>query len=319
MTSVKGFIEPLKRPDVLGVHSVDHFSIEVPDLKVAQNFYSTFGLDVREEGNNLGLYAEGDDHRWGVISEGKAKRLAYLSFGVYEDDMERFKRHLEGLGVKLSDPPKGISSNGLWVEDPAGVRIELRAADKVSPSEKSPFINRSSPPGVAGSPGRAFIKPVKPDRMSHVLTFTPDVPKAIDFYSNALGIRVSDRSGDDICFMHGVHGSDHHMIAFARSEAPGFHHCSWIMESVNEIGLGAKQMAEAGFDKGWGLGRHVLGANYFHYVRDPWGSYCEYAADIDYVPYDCDWEAGDHPGEDSIYVWGPLIPEDFVHNYESGQ
>ena len=56
------------------------------------------------------------------------------------------------------------------------------------------------------------------------------------------------------------------------------------------------------------MGRHVLGSNYFHYVRDPWGSYSEYSSDIDYIPVDCDWEAADHPGDDAFYVWGPNPP-----------
>ena len=56
---------------------------------------------------------------------------------------------------------------------------------------------------------------------------------------------------------------------------------------------------------GWGSGRHVLGSNYFHYVRDPWGSYAEFSFDIDYIPVDHDWQSGDHPPEDSFYVWGP--------------
>ena len=68
------------------------------------------------------------------------------------------------------------------------------------------------------------------------------------------------------------------------------------------------QMADKGFVAGWGLGRHVLGSNYFHYVRDPWGSYSEYSSDVDYIPVDHDWKSGDHPPEDSFYVWGPTPP-----------
>ena len=56
-------------------------------------------------------------------------------------------------------------------------------------------------------------------------------------------------------------------------------------------------MLDKGHAKGWGLGRHVLGSNFFHYVQDPWGSFCEYSADIDYVPVDCDWPAADNPSE----------------------
>ncbi len=117
--------------------------------------------------------------------------------------------------------------------------------------------------------------------------------------------------------MHGVHGSDHHVLAFAKSEAPGFHHCSWDVGAINEIGLGAMQMAESGFTRGWGLGRHVLGSNYFHYVRDPWGSFAEYSADIDFIPVDMDWKSETHAPEDSFYLWGPEPPADFTINHEA--
>jgi catechol 2,3-dioxygenase len=97
------------------------------------------------------------------------------------------------------------------------------------------------------------------------------------------------------------------------------HHCSWDVASINDIGLGAMHMADKGFAYGWGLGRHVLGSNYFHYVRDPWGSYAEYSCDIDYIPVDKDWQDGDHPAEDSFYVWGPNPPQDFATNFEVAQ
>ncbi len=131
---------------------------------------------------------------------------------------------------------------------------------------------------------------VRPRRLAHMLVFTRDIPQAIRFYSEVLGLRLSDRSGDMIAFMHGIHGSDHHMIAFVKSDGPGLHHLSWDVPSINDIGIGAMQMADKGFVAGWGLGRHVLGSNYFHYVRDPWGSYAEYSSDIDYIPVDHDWK-----------------------------
>ena len=150
-----------------------------------------------------------------------------------------------------------------------------------------------------------------------MLVFTRDIPATIKFYSETLGLRLSDRSGDMIAFMHGIHGSDHHMIAFVKADGPGLHHLSWDVPSINQIGLGAMQMADKGYVAGWGLGRHVLGSNYFHYVRDPWGSYAEYSSDIDYIPVEHDWKSGDHPPEDSFYVWGPTPPADFAFNHEA--
>jgi catechol 2,3-dioxygenase len=317
MTAIQGFIKPSRRPGELGVHSLDRFHFAVPDLAVARHFYSEFGLDIKESGNLLTMNTYDHPHVWGTIAEGPRKKVGYVSFGAFEDDIERFSVRLQEMGIKRFDPPPGIDSNGLWCRDHDGNLIEMKVAAKSSPDEKSRFSFRSASPGQRGAQFRSALPLTRPRRLSHVLLFTRNVSKAIEFYTRVIGLRVSDYSGDNIAFLHGIHGSDHHMIAFARSDAPGHHHFSWDVGSVDEIGIGATHMLEKGFDKGWGLGRHVLGSNYFHYVRDPWGSYSEYSADIDYVPATCDWQGGDQPADDSFYAWGPNLPEDFVHNYES--
>jgi catechol 2,3-dioxygenase-like lactoylglutathione lyase family enzyme len=317
MTAIHGFVKANRRPGELGVHSVDHFHFVVPDLAVAQNFYTEFGLDIHGAGDRLAMRTFGSPQVWGTIGEGKRKQFGYVSFGAFEDDIDRFARRLQDMGVRRIDPPPGIDSNGLWFHDHDGRPVEIKAAAKSSPDEKSTFNQPSGGPAMRGAPFRSTIKRTFPRRLAHVLLFTPDVQKAIDFYTRVLGLRLSDRSGDNIAFLHGIHGSDHHMIAVARSNAPGHHHFSWDVGSVDEIGGGAMHMLGKGFSKGWGLGRHVLGSNFFHYVQDPWGSFCEYSADIDFVPVDCNWPADDHPPEDSFYAWGPEVPADFVHNYEA--
>ena len=163
---------------------------------------------------------------------------------------------------------------------------------------------------------RSEVVTVRPRRMSHVLLFTPDTLRAVSFYEQALGLKLSDKSADIIAFTHAPHGSDHHLLAFVKSPAKGWHHVSWDVEDVDEVGRGAAQMAAAGFKEGWGTGRHVLGSNFFHYVRDPWGSFSEYSADMDFVPAGSQWPAGDFHPEDSFYQWGPDAPDYFVKNTE---
>jgi catechol 2,3-dioxygenase len=318
MTQIRQLAEPVRRrPGELGVHSLDRFNFAVPDADEARKFYSAFGLDLREERNALHIHTHGHPHRWGSIVEGPRKALRFISFGAFEEDLSRFRERLAQLRIERRDPPRGIESNGLWLTDPDGTAIEITVAEKSSPNEKSSFDGASAPAGVASAPSRSRVTQVQPRRLAHMLVFTRDIPQAIKFYAEVLGLRLSDRSGDMIAFMHGIHGSDHHLIAFVKSEGPGLHHLSWDVPSVNAIGIGAMHMADQGFSTGWGLGRHVLGSNYFHYVRDPWGSYAEYSSDIDYIPVDHDWQAGDHPPEDSFYVWGPTPPEDFAYNYEA--
>ena len=317
MTAITGHIKPRKRPGELGIHSLDHFHISVPDLTVAEKFYGEFGLDLRAKGNELMMGTFDHPHSWGSVGEGPRKKHGYVSFGAFEEDIDNFAKHVQAQGIKRLDPPKGMDSNGIWFHDHDGNLVEIKVAQKSSPDEKSVFGVRPSPAGARAAPFRSTMRRTFPRRLAHVLMFTSDVGKAVEFYSRVLGMRLSDRSGENIAFLHGIHGSDHHMIAFARSNAPGHHHFSWDVGTVDEIGEGAMHMLGKGYSKGWGLGRHVLGSNFFHYVQDPWGSFCEYSADIDYVPVDCNWQSGDHPGDDSFFAWGPEPPADFVHNYEA--
>ena len=317
MTQIGHYIAASRRPNALGVHSLDHFSVAVPNLEEARRYYAAFGLDVRERNQGLDLYTFDHPHRWGVLTEGPRKALQYLSFGIFADDVERFGAHLDACGVARVDPPPGVDSNGFWFRDPDNSLVELRVAEKSSPNAKSLVGLDSVSADRRGAPMRGQGMPVKPRRMAHALMFACDVPRMLAFYTRVLGLRLSDEAGGVIVFLHGVHGSDHHMVAFAKSDGPGFHHCSWDVGTINDIGLGAAQMADKGFSAGWGLGRHVLGSNYFHYVRDPWGSYCEYSCDIDYVSADADWTGESHGIENSLYFWGSEPPLDFTFNYEA--
>ena len=305
-----------KRSNTRAVHSVEHFVFSVPDLAEAQRFYEAFGLDVRHDGARLRLQTFGHPHAWGtVVQAAGPKRLQYLSFGLFPEDEVAFARKIEERGLAIAAHPLS-DGKGLWLRGPDELPIQLVVADKVAPSVRSQPARSAAPAGAGAAPLRSNAGKVHPRRLSHLLLFSTDVLAGVKFYSEVLGLRLSDHSGDGIAFMHGAHGSDHHLVALAKSTAGGLHHTSWDVGSVHEVGLGAELMKANGYAKGWGVGRHVLGSNYFYYVRDPWGSYAEYSFDIDFVAADMDWPAADHAPEDSFYVWGPEPPSDFVTNYE---
>jgi catechol 2,3-dioxygenase-like lactoylglutathione lyase family enzyme len=305
-----------RRPGVVGVHSLDRFALAVPDAGEAERFYRAFGLDVRRSGDMLLLYAFGDPHCWGIVrGDGAPKRLQHLRFGIFADDRPRFADRIARLGIGCAAPP-GSDGDGLWLTDVDGVPIELVVANKSSPDATSASAPATAPAGQGAAPARSAVAQVRPRRLSHVLRFTPDVTRMVRFCTEVLGLRLSDHSGEIIAFLHGAHGSDHHIIAFAKAETPGFHHSSWEVGSIDEVGCGAEQMRAQGYADGWGVGRHVIGSNYFYYVRDPWRSWAEYSFDIDHVPANIDWRAADHPIEDSIYVWGPPMHPEFVVNFE---
>jgi catechol 2,3-dioxygenase-like lactoylglutathione lyase family enzyme len=303
-------------PNVIAVHSVDEFVFSVPDLRQARRVYSSFGLDVRDEAGALALYTYGHPHRWARVLAGPTKRLLWVSLGIYEEDHQRFERHLAEREVARSAPPVEADPGGLWFRGPDAVTLQLRVAAKSSPSVPGPSEHAPRCRNEGRSVGRSKIRQVRPLYLSHILLFSGDVDAASMFYTDVLGLRLSDKSGADIAFLHTPHGSDHHLIALGRSTGGGLHHSAWCVPSIDAVGLGTQQMIQAGYEKGWGIGRHVLGSNYFRYVEDPWGSYAEYSYDIDFVVPGALWPAADHPGEDSLYVWGPDVPAEFFVNYE---
>ena len=90
-----------------------------------------------------------------------------------------------------------------------------------------------------------------PSRLSHVLPFTPSVDRAVTFCREALGLRLSDRSRDIVAFNHARHGCDHHLLAYVKSTARGWHHSSWDVPSVHDVGLGSERMRKGGFGEEW--------------------------------------------------------------------
>ncbi|MGU7782758.1 VOC family protein [Burkholderia sp. PU8-34] len=300
-----------------GVHSIDHFALDVPNLADARHFLSAFGFELDERDGQILLRTPSSRQVWARIRQGERKRLAYLSLNCFADDFLPLCEQVLNAGGRAASPAAGAAEGGFWFEDPDGNLLQLKAGEKTTPACKPLECREAGPRRLRGSRFRKDAPQVRPTRLSHVLMFTPDIARAIGFYERALGLRLSDGCTGIVAFLHGRHGSDHHLIAFAQGDAKGWHHSAWDVPTVDDVGLGKMQMQQAGYTQGWGVGRHVLGSNYFQYVRDPWGSYWEYSADIDYVDAGTEWPSrGDHPPEDSLYLWGPDVPAYFFENTE---
>ncbi len=308
----------LRRTGATAVHSVERVVFTVPDIESADKFYTAFGMDVRRSDRQVDLYTHGHPHCWmSVVANGAPKALQYISLGIFAQDEAAFKQKIDALGIGCAAHPLG-TTNGLWLRSPDGTALQLVVAEKVSPHQKTPRSAPRPPPRQgAGAPMRTQSQQVRPRWLSHVLLFTKAVSPMVTFCEEVLGLRLSDRSGDLVAFMHTPHGSDHHLLAFVESKAAGLHHTSWDVGSLDEVGEGSEQLRAAGYVDGWGVGRHVLGSNYFYYARDPWGSFAEYSFDIDFVPATLDWKSGDFAPEDSFYLWGPAVPEWFTANTEA--
>ncbi|MEV0286944.1 MULTISPECIES: VOC family protein [unclassified Kribbella] len=144
-----------------------------------------------------------------------------------------------------------------------------------------------------------------------MLIFVTDLARSEHFYTSLLGLRLSDRIRGMATFLNSGPG-DHHVFGFIQSTHRGLHHSSWEVTNFDQLAVGAGTMHDKGHEEGWGLGRHTLGSNLFHYIRDPWGGWIEYGADMDRIT-DA-WKAGDR--ETPPAVWCPMPPETFLANLE---
>jgi catechol 2,3-dioxygenase len=300
----------------MAVRALLHYALEVPDQTLGEKFYASFGLEPASGRDDAVRLRPAPLTRASVlIYGGPKKRLHHLAFGAPGDEFEATREAIRRAGVREVDPPRGAPEGGLWVRDPDGNLVTVRAEAAEAPP--------ADPPLTLNSPGRVAriairgcpegLEP-RPRRLGHVLLFTPDADRQIDFYARVLGLRLSDRARSIVVFLRCT--ADHHNLAFLTSKGPGFHHGSFEVGSVDEIAMGAIAMERAGFQPGWGLGRHVIGSNFFYYIRDPWGSFAEYFHDIDHIPESCAWEPRDFAPEDALYRWGPPVPEDFALNRE---
>jgi catechol 2,3-dioxygenase-like lactoylglutathione lyase family enzyme len=316
-------MQQMVKGGVCAIHSVDRFVLGVPALAAAADFFGAFGLRVTPLDDRLQLRTHHDSHVWAdvLVASGGRKRLEYLSLGAYACDLDGLRSMALAAGAQeAAAHPACMQPDGFWIRDPDGNLLQIAAREKCTPrasarGQAAPIVYAHNPAGASIAPLRAPPE-VKPRRLSHVLLFSTDVLRATEFYANALGLRLSDKSADIVAFMHGAHASDHHLLAFFKSSAPGLHHTSWLVESLDEVGLGMEQMLAAGYREGWGVGRHVIGSNFFYYARDPWGSFSEYAFDIDFVEADGDWPARDYPPDSALYFWGPEVPGYFALNTE---
>jgi len=311
------------------IRSLQHVALTVPDVAVGKAFYTAMGLEARDEGNDVVLRCAGRAQDQLRLVPGARKGIAWVCWGTRPDEMSTIWGRLQRAGILLDDAPRtalhdGLD-DGLWLRDPDGILINIRAAEPAPQTRPAVEINNPGQPyarlGRRGAPDRKVD--ARPRKLGHLLKFSTDVNRDVEFYTKLLGMKLSDRIGEkEVAFLRCAGDSDHHTLAIALSAEPGLHHLSWEMGNLDQLQLCAQRMISSGYRDAWGVGRHIYGSNYFHYIRDPWMGLCELCWDIDFIPEHADWQvqvasaSGDALHE-NLFQWATMPPpEDFLRNYE---
>ena len=115
--------------------------------------------------------------------------------------------------------------------------------------------------------------------------------EALNWYCDHLGMIVSDflyyrgrrNRGPVMSFIRCDRGqtpADHHTLAIALGPSNRYIHSAYQVSDIDAMGAGVHYLAELGYHRSWGIGRHIQGSQIFDYWRDPDGSWSSTTATV---------------------------------------
>jgi catechol 2,3-dioxygenase-like lactoylglutathione lyase family enzyme len=235
------------------------------------DFYSeVWGLSVVERDHaDAWLRGTGENHHVLRLSEAERNGLGQISFAVGTPrEIDEAARRLTSRGIPLLSGPGPLDAvgggYGLRFVDPEGRVIELAADMYAVP--------------------RLRVSDAVPIGVTHVVLNTADIDTAVAFYTDVLGMRVSDWSEHQMAFLRC--NATHHSIAFNQAQWASVNHVAYEMGSIDAFMRGIGRLRGHGISPQWGPGRHGPGDNTFSYFNDPAGLVCEYTSEVAQVEED---------------------------------
>ncbi len=216
-----------------------------------------------------------------------------------------------GLGVQLTDP-SGIPVRVVATTRPVRP-LPRQVPHLLNVGDRLERIN------VTQRPPRV---PSTVQRLGHVVLQSTKYRAALNWYLDTLGMIVSDflhfpgqrNRGPIMSFIRCDRGSipsDHHTLALALGPANRYVHSAYQVSDLDALAAGGEYLKERGYQRSWGIGRHVQGSQIFDYWRDPDGFMVEHFTDGDM--FDNTLEPGwAQFGASGLAQWGPPATADFL-------
>jgi catechol 2,3-dioxygenase-like lactoylglutathione lyase family enzyme len=153
------------------------------------------------------------------------------------------------------------------------------------------------------------VLPGHPRKLGHVNFLTGHLEAQLRFYTETLGMQITDWLGEDGVWLHT--GTDHHVMALINKGAPHFHHLAFDVVDIGQMRMALDHLGRHGRWLGWGPVRHGVGGNIASYVR--------IVEEECFVELYCDMEQlqADHQprrwpdNRFSSNTWGPLPPRSY--------
>ena len=282
---------------MIRLHRLDHVCLRVADLEEASaRWCLQFGLVERARANGRALLACNDEAYCVELAEGGEPGLDHFAFELHQGcSLDDACAHLERLGV-----PWGENEGSLFVEDPDGRPVQVMPYREPS-AEVDRWPQHARPSSTVHVGGAR--------KLGHVNCLTGDIQAGFRFYTEVLGMRLSDWLGDAGVWFHV--NSDHHVMALVDLSYAHFHHLAFETVDIGKMRDLLDHLARHGRWVSWGPARHGIAGNIATYVRIP-----EEACHVELY---CDMEQLQDDHVPRVYpddryssnTWGPLPPRSY--------
>jgi catechol 2,3-dioxygenase-like lactoylglutathione lyase family enzyme len=279
----------------LEIRQIKHVSLFTPALEEHARFYSeVWGLEPVGQNTDT-VYLRGSSSEYFILSlhRSHTRGLHHIAYAMADEDaVKRAASKLKESGVRIVQEPGPLNEVGggfgTRFLDPDGRCIELSC-------------------GTSKHPNGWHPKRIEPYSICHIVNNTPDIQRIVKFYTNVLGFRVSDWSGEQMVFLRSE--TKHHNISFMAAPHASVNHVAYLVSGVDEVMRGISNLKKHGIEPAWGPGRHGPGNNIFCYFQDPFGYVAEYTSDIDYITDESKHEPKVWPrSPESMDRWGVAAP-----------
>jgi catechol 2,3-dioxygenase-like lactoylglutathione lyase family enzyme len=282
---------------VIDLHRLDHVCLRVADLDEASaRWQIQFGLVERSRADGRALLACNDEPYCVELVEAGEPGHDHSAFELAaECSLDDTRAHLDSVGQAWEE-----RDGSLFVEDPDGRGVQLMPY-RAAAAEIELWPQHARPSTTVHLGG--------PRRLGHVNCLTADIEAGFRFYTEVLGMRLSDWLGEAGVWFHV--NSDHHVMALVDLGYSHFHHLAFEVVDIGKMRDMLDHVARHGRWLSWGPTRHGIAGNIASYVR--------IVEEECHVELYCDMEQlqADHVPRvypDDRYssnTWGPLPPRSY--------
>lgn len=268
------------------VTEIRYVGYGVEDFDAEAAYYSEiWGLDPVQQGEGEAWFkAPGhDEHHVVALRKADKNRVDVIALAAdSRADVDALCAKVKAAGCRIVHEPRELATPG------GGYGFRFFSPDGLQ-FEVSSDVQRGDKRDLARWDG-------VPLKISHIVLHSPDHQAAVTFFTDVLGMKVSDWLGDFMCFLRC--NSAHHRIAILPGP-PCLNHVAYDMPSIDDMMRGIHRLKLKGVNIGWGPGRHTAGNNTFSYFVTPGGFVTEYTSELE----DVDFETH----EPKVHAPAPLV------------